>query len=1236
MPAALSFLLFLLILSPLPLGSAAVVSVLGTSTSEVNYAFPNTLSHYALSNQAVEFDTPLGTSATNNAALLAGAVDFAITMAPLTAAQAAAHPNITALPISATAMVPVYRLDALNSSTTLIFSGRTLALIYAGSVTMWNDTLIQADNPGVALPSQKITVVFLNQSRHFNYILTKAFNKFEPSIASILPPSNSPAWPTSSYAACIGVVGVTGTSAEVVDVDGALAVDTANYATYVQASVGLMYNSHGNVMTTDDTGLSLFFTMTELLTANLTSATSFADLTDCQSANCWPIACAAYILVDMYSSPRGCDVRGAVVNFLLWYYQETDIVERMLTDYGLQSLSDELQEPLDIPDLLAAITCWDEPVEATVPSSSYDFVGPIRLLPLMNMLVDLHAIADSSVDFEYDGATSTAAMLAGHSTLELAVVYESEINNTATPIDYQRFVLLPTFLTSLVVTFNTELSSTVKLNASELIVDLRTLALIILGNISDWSDPRLIALNPSLTTVLDGRPAPIRLIHGCSTLDAAATTAPLLTFLYSFLLANVATDPVVLDYIESPAGLQVAETLLACSQAANTGRFSGWLYVANDDTITTLVSNRPGSVGYAMDGNSAEGVGAAVGTFAILMPTQVNGQTVSTVRRSTPAALTACAVAGVIDESTLALDLTTAWSDAGCWPLTQVVYMQIPRDYPNSSLDMGLATVNLLEWVYSTAALDVWCNQNMLIRTASIPALQTVLLSTLDSITSGGETVLTLPDVWQLTPAIAYVAYFIQALGWLVTLLFIVVTVRYRSHSMLRSNSPLFMVISLLGVMLLFAAILALVTTPSSSSCLAFSWLIQLGFTVTFAPLFAKAYRIYRIFGRRKLSVVKISNRKLFLAVTATILIDVIFLAVWHSIAPPTVAINVQSVTSAITGSVQENDYAQCTWQGTSASFMGVECAFKVVALCLGVMLAFSTRQVTDRFNNSKSISLSIYNLVFALVVILPILVLIDAVGNVRVLLLLFCLTEIGFVTLGVLFLPKLFTFLGNNSVVPTQSHSVYKQSSDGGYSFLSIEQLGSLPHLNVYIAALLRHIEDAKRVQAGKKQAKPLVSAGGSRPQPEQRVQSHLSSISPPDSARKPADGEGRKKGVWVKSSHSQLVSPTGASTRPATTRGSMAAEFAGSAAHSRGESGGQDRDVESAMKEAAAAAACSPRSTAAALALATSPRAVEPLIDIDNEMVVSSLDNSVVNAAHTARTGTPVEAAILLAGEA
>jgi phosphate transport system substrate-binding protein len=46
-----------------------------------------------------------------------------------------------------------------GASKTLVFSGATLAKVFAGKITTWNDPAITADNTGVTLPATKITAV---------------------------------------------------------------------------------------------------------------------------------------------------------------------------------------------------------------------------------------------------------------------------------------------------------------------------------------------------------------------------------------------------------------------------------------------------------------------------------------------------------------------------------------------------------------------------------------------------------------------------------------------------------------------------------------------------------------------------------------------------------------------------------------------------------------------------------------------------------------------------------------------------------------------------------------------------------------------------------------------------------------------------------------------------------------------------------------------------------------------
>ena len=258
------------------------------------------------------------------AALLAGDADFSLVAGPLSAAQAAAHPNLTVLPVLGTAIVPIYRLDALNNAgdaaddaDALRFSGRTLALIFAGVVdAVGDDARVAADNPGVRFPAANISVAYQADSRVLNLVFTTALNKYDPGISALLPPSELPVWPTGRYAGALPGYGLLGVASNVVDNDGSIGFSLQPSALTVGATIGDMYSALGSEVDADAGSVS--FAATELLTvANLTH---FADVTLCQSVFCWPVVIVSYVLLDNVNSPRGCGVRNAVVDFWLWYF----------------------------------------------------------------------------------------------------------------------------------------------------------------------------------------------------------------------------------------------------------------------------------------------------------------------------------------------------------------------------------------------------------------------------------------------------------------------------------------------------------------------------------------------------------------------------------------------------------------------------------------------------------------------------------------------------------------------------------------------------------------------------------------------------------------------------------------------------------------------------------------------------------------------------------------------------
>lgn len=114
--------------------------------------------------------------------------------------QALASPTITYYPVMYSALVPIYRLDALIASgVTLILSRNNFALIYMGLITNWADSRIQADNPSVTLPSLGITVVYQNESLGINSRVFSAMAKFNANFTQYAQTSKLPSLPPSSY-----------------------------------------------------------------------------------------------------------------------------------------------------------------------------------------------------------------------------------------------------------------------------------------------------------------------------------------------------------------------------------------------------------------------------------------------------------------------------------------------------------------------------------------------------------------------------------------------------------------------------------------------------------------------------------------------------------------------------------------------------------------------------------------------------------------------------------------------------------------------------------------------------------------------------------------------------------------------------------------------------------------------------------------------------------------------------
>lgn len=249
---------------------------------------------------------------------------------------------------------------------------------------------------------------------------------------------------------------------------------------------------------------------------------------------------------------------------------------------------------------------------------------------------------------------------------------------------------------------------------------------------------------------------------------------------------------------------------------------------------------------------------------------------------------------------------------------------------------------------------------------------------------------------------------------------------------------------------------------PTKESCAATAWLLNCGVMITFAPLFAKTFRIYKIFGGRKLNVVKISSTKLLLMCAAIFVIEFMILGVWQAVSP------FQPImTEVMEGSpARVHQYLQCGTTGAGGDVFFAIVVEKGLLFVVGSLLAFSTRRVSSTFNESSQIGVTIYMFVFTISLIAIIIVVTQAIGNVLIALVQVAVIWLSFFTIGMLILPKAMIVFGKNAGGTTASLVGSTRDSSSAFSFLSLDVLDSLPMIGSYVSALRNHLKQVEAKQ--------------------------------------------------------------------------------------------------------------------------------------------------------------------------
>ncbi len=220
--------------------------------------------------------------------------------------------NLVQFPTVVGGDVPVVNLEGIKSNE-LKLDGDTLAKIFLGEITKWDDPAIKRLNPNARLPSQAIVVVHRSDGSGRTFIWTDYLSKVSAKWKSDVGANTSVEWPTG-----IGAKGNEGVSNNVSQTKGSIGYVEYAYAKQNGMTTVGMINKDGKTVAPD--------------AAAFQAAAAYADweksdsfyviLTDQPGATSWPIAGATFILI--YKQPQDPAAAAEALKFFAWAYAKGD------------------------------------------------------------------------------------------------------------------------------------------------------------------------------------------------------------------------------------------------------------------------------------------------------------------------------------------------------------------------------------------------------------------------------------------------------------------------------------------------------------------------------------------------------------------------------------------------------------------------------------------------------------------------------------------------------------------------------------------------------------------------------------------------------------------------------------------------------------------------------------------------------------------------------------------------
>src|SRR5215469_544158 len=206
-------------------------------------------------------------------------------------------------------VVPVVNIKGVQAGQMLL-DGSTIAQIYLGEITKWNDAHIKKLNPTLALPATAIAPIYRSDGSGTNFLFSNFLSNSYPKFKETIGANTSVQWPVG-----IGAKGNEGVANMTTQTDGAIGYVEFAYAKQNKMAYVNLINSAGKKVSPNAESFQA-----AAANADWANAPGFhLILTNQPGDKSWPITGASFIL--LHSTPPDPAATSAALKFFDWAFK---------------------------------------------------------------------------------------------------------------------------------------------------------------------------------------------------------------------------------------------------------------------------------------------------------------------------------------------------------------------------------------------------------------------------------------------------------------------------------------------------------------------------------------------------------------------------------------------------------------------------------------------------------------------------------------------------------------------------------------------------------------------------------------------------------------------------------------------------------------------------------------------------------------------------------------------------